>query len=59
MTKEFTIMFLTFGGKAIMTSKTHKSGTERCNEVVQETKNNYNHIINIQGDEPFINPLSN
>ena len=45
-----------FGGEAMMTSSTHKSGTDRCNEVVQKLTNNYNIIINIQGDEPFINP---
>ena len=45
-----------FGGKAIMTSKDHLSGTERCNEVLQKIGNNYDKIINIQGDEPCINP---
>ena len=45
-----------FGGEAMMTSSTHKSGTDRCNEVVQKLTNNYSIIINIQGDEPFINP---
>ena len=45
-----------FGGEAMMTSSTHKSGTDRCNEVVQKLANDYNIIINIQGDEPFINP---
>lgn len=45
-----------FGGKAMMTSKDHLSGTERCNEVLQKIGNNYDKIINIQGDEPCINP---
>tara|TARA_Y100001933_G_scaffold257312_1_gene303436 strand:+ start:485 stop:1186 length:702 start_codon:yes stop_codon:yes gene_type:complete len=46
-----------FGGEAMMTSSMHESGTDRCNEVVQKLTNNYNSIIiNIQGDEPFINP---
>ena len=45
-----------FGGEAIMTSKSHKSGTERCNEVVQKINSNYDLIINIQGDEPYIQP---
>lgn len=47
---------LEFGGKAIMTSKTHESGTDRCNEVAQKLYVNYDLIVNIQGDEPFINP---
>lgn len=48
-----------FGGKAMMTADTHRSGTERCNEVVQklETENKHFDIaINIQGDEPYIHP---
>ena len=45
-----------FGGEVMMTSSIHKSGTDRCNEVVQKLTNNYTIIINIQGDEPFINP---
>ena len=47
---------LEFGGKAMMTLKTHKSGTDRCNEVAQKLYANYDLIVNIQGDEPFINP---
>ncbi|MDP4267972.1 MAG: 3-deoxy-manno-octulosonate cytidylyltransferase [Bacteroidota bacterium] len=51
-----------FGGNVIMTSSEHKSGTDRCTEVVekfmlQNSKYNYDDvIINVQGDEPFINP---
>jgi 3-deoxy-manno-octulosonate cytidylyltransferase (CMP-KDO synthetase) len=66
-----------FGGEVIMTSESHKSGTDRCNEVIQLlkerdenninskitkspnyqiTKSFYDVVINIQGDEPFINP---
>ena len=45
-----------FGGKAIMTSHLHKSGTERCNEVIEILKEKYDVVVNIQGDEPFINP---
>ena len=48
---------LEFGGRAMMTSKTHQSGTERCNEVAQRLYKNYDLIVNIQGDEPFINPI--
>ncbi len=44
-----------FGGKAIMTGLLHESGTDRCAEVAQHF-DNFTHVINIQGDEPFINP---
>src|SRR3569833_498393 len=44
-----------FGGSAIMTSSDHQSGTDRCAEVAQQNPQ-YNVIINIQGDEPFIDP---
>jgi 3-deoxy-manno-octulosonate cytidylyltransferase (CMP-KDO synthetase) len=51
---------LNFGGKAIMTSPDHQSGTDRCAEAVAlialETGINPDVIINIQGDEPFIRP---
>lgn len=43
-----------FGGKAVMTSKDHKSGTDRIWEVVKDL--NCDGIINIQGDEPMISP---
>jgi 3-deoxy-manno-octulosonate cytidylyltransferase (CMP-KDO synthetase) len=47
-----------FRGRAIMTLKKHKSGTDRCAEAIQiiekEENINYDVIINIQGDEPFI-----
>lgn len=45
-----------FGGNVIMTSSSHESGTERCAEVVEKMPNNFDVVINIQGDEPFINP---
>ena len=48
---------LKFGGEAIMTSKTHKTGTDRCNEVAQKLTEEIDIIVNIQGDEPFINPM--
>lgn len=43
-----------FGGKVVMTSPQHKNGTERCAEVAQNSDAEV--IINIQGDEPFIQP---
>ena len=45
-----------FGGKVMMTSSEHNSGTDRCCEIVDKIGNQYEAVINIQGDEPFINP---
>lgn len=44
-----------FGGKAVMTSSAHQSGTDRCAEVAEKYPD-YDAIINIQGDEPYIDP---
>lgn len=44
-----------FGGKAIMTGDHHQSGTDRCAEVAV-IHTDYDVIINIQGDEPYIDP---
>ncbi len=46
-----------FGGKAIMTSASHRSGTDRCYEAYTKMGVDADVIINVQGDEPFINPL--
>jgi 3-deoxy-manno-octulosonate cytidylyltransferase (CMP-KDO synthetase) len=46
-----------FGGNVEMTSSTHESGTDRISEVMDsEMFNGWNVAINIQGDEPFIDP---
>lgn len=45
-----------FGGNAIMTSTAHLNGTSRCAEVQKNEDDTYDFIINIQGDEPLINP---
>lgn len=45
-----------FGGKAVMTSSEHRSGTDRCREAYINNGGNEDVIINIQGDEPFIQP---
>lgn len=45
-----------FGGNVCMTSEKHNNGSERCNEVLQLERETYDYIINVQGDEPFINP---
>lgn len=47
---------LAFGGKAVMTGTHHKSGTDRCQEAYEKLGKPYDVIINIQGDEPFIQP---
>ena len=45
-----------FGGKAVMTRTDHKSGTDRIQEAVENTGTQADVIINVQGDEPFIQP---
>ena len=45
-----------FGGKVVMTSETHQSGTDRCFEAINEIQGVADVVINIQGDEPFIHP---
>ncbi|MFI3332245.1 MAG: 3-deoxy-manno-octulosonate cytidylyltransferase [Rikenellaceae bacterium] len=43
-----------FGGVAIMTSPNHKSGTDRCFEAYQKCGIEADIVLNVQGDEPFI-----
>ena len=43
-----------FGGKAIMTRTDHKSGTDRIEEAAEKIGTDADVIINIQGDEPFV-----
>lgn len=43
-----------FGGRAIMTRNDHKSGTDRIQEAVEKIQTDADVIINVQGDEPFI-----
>ena len=45
-----------FGGKAVMTAAHHPSGTDRCMDALNQLGGNYRYVINIQGDEPFIEP---
>ena len=45
-----------FGGRAVMTRTDHKSGTDRIQEAVEKTATQADVIINVQGDEPFIQP---
>ena len=48
-----------FGGRVVMTSKKHRSGTDRIAEALEKFEGRspkYGIIINIQGDEPLIDP---
>lgn len=47
---------LQFGGKYVMTDPRHQSGTDRCCEALEILEEQYDAVINIQGDEPFIDP---
>mgnify|MGYP002851948783 FL=1 len=47
---------LRFGGEVVMTSPNHKSGTDRCNEAFSKVGGGFDVVINVQGDEPFIQP---
>lgn len=43
-----------FGGRAVMTSDRHRSGTDRCREAYEKLGSTADVVVNIQGDEPFI-----
>jgi len=45
-----------FGGEVVMTRQDHPTGTDRCFEAYLNTGKNFDYILNIQGDEPFILP---
>ena len=45
-----------FGGKAVMTRSDHKSGTDRIQDAVDKVQTDADVVINVQGDEPFIQP---
>ena len=51
-----------FGGEVVLTSKAHVSGTSRCIEALEHiektTGEHYEIVINLQGDEPFLDPES-
>lgn len=45
-----------FGGKVEMTSTSHRSGTDRCWEAYTKQGRPFDVVVNVQGDEPFIQP---
>lgn len=45
-----------FGGKVVMTSPYHRSGTDRIEEALQHIGGDWDVVLNVQGDEPFIQP---
>lgn len=45
-----------FGGNAVMTSSSHRSGTDRVAQAVDTLNTAPDVVINIQGDEPFVHP---
>ncbi|WP_205502554.1 3-deoxy-manno-octulosonate cytidylyltransferase [Rufibacter psychrotolerans] len=47
---------LAFGGKVVMTAPHHQSGTDRCQEACSQLPEAFDVVVNIQGDEPFIQP---
>ena len=47
---------LKFGGQYVLTDPNHRSGTDRCREALYMVGGQYDAVVNIQGDEPFIDP---
>lgn len=47
---------MSFGGQYVLTDPNHRSGTDRCREALDLIENQYDAVVNIQGDEPFIDP---
>jgi 3-deoxy-manno-octulosonate cytidylyltransferase (CMP-KDO synthetase) len=45
-----------FGGEVVMTAENHPSGTDRCWDAAQQIDEAFEYVVNVQGDEPFINP---
>ena len=44
-----------FGGEAVLTNVNHQTGTDRVLEAYERYKDEYDFVINVQGDEPIIN----
>lgn len=47
---------VSFGGVAVKTKEEHPSGTDRCFEAFEKLQEHFDYVINVQGDEPFIQP---
>lgn len=47
---------IAFGGEVVMTGTHHQSGTDRCQEALEQLGGSYDYVVNIQGDEPFMHP---
>lgn len=45
-----------FGARTIITKEDHPSGTDRCFEAYTLNEKKYDYVLNIQGDEPFLDP---
>jgi len=45
-----------FGGKVIMTSSNHQTGTDRIQEASSKLDSEFDVLINVQGDEPYVDP---
>lgn len=45
-----------FGAPVVITKSEHPSGTDRCFEAYQKHGKAFDYVINVQGDEPFIDP---
>lgn len=45
-----------FGGEVVMTSADHQTGTDRCAEALAQLDGVFDVVINIQGDEPLVDP---
>jgi len=57
--REIADIIKSHGGKAVITNKSHQTGTDRIFEVFQkELKNEPEFIVNLQGDMPNLNPLA-
>lgn len=58
--KRIATAVLDFGGNVILTDPDHRSGTDRCAEALEKLRSDHaihpDVVINIQGDEPFLQP---
>lgn len=43
-----------FGGQVVMTRTNHKSGTDRIEEAIEKIGGEWDVVVNVQGDEPFV-----